>query len=78
MNREVAHKLYGENWCAEDLDLQQVLQHIEKVAESGGHTACFCFDSSGSRNWIHRELLERNFTVDAYNNSPDIIEVDWG
>lgn len=78
MNRELADKLYTDNWCADDLDLEQVLQRIEKVAEAGGYTTHISFDSSGTRNWISKELMNRGFSVDAYNGSLDIIEVEWG
>lgn len=78
MNRKKADELYKENWCGQDLDLEQTLQRIQAVAEAGGYQTHIQFNSSGSRQWIAKELKERGFYVEAYNGTMDIIGITWG
>lgn len=78
MNRAQANLLYNANWVAEELDHDQILQRIEKLAESGAYQTHVSIDSAEYRDVIRTGLVDLGYDVEDYCGGETILEISWG
>jgi hypothetical protein len=78
ISREAANVIYGDTWCRDFVDLEDLSVRIDTMSKAGNYDLYLRFDSLSQLDSVRALLVGLKYDVELYNGYPDILEISWG